>query len=171
MEKIISEKNILLKNEFNNAVYDAIGDGILKTAKNHSYKKYDIAKLIMALYDKDFSYITSSDDYREQIKLLDEYFTKTYDHRLITFEMVKAIKSFQGTEEYASLTRDVANIESIVRHSENVPAEDDLLFKTPLDDEEYDELMTRIENEKSLRYGVAVIYDKIKNKVVNFNEQ
>ena len=48
MEKIVSEKNILLKQEFNNAVYDAIGEGILKTAKNHSYKKYDIAKLIMA---------------------------------------------------------------------------------------------------------------------------
>ncbi|MBR2833356.1 MAG: hypothetical protein IKE75_02875 [Bacilli bacterium] len=170
MEKIVSEKNILLKQEFNNAVYDAIGEGILKTAKNHSYKKYDIAKLIMALYDKDFSYITSSDDYREQIKLLDEYFTKTYDHRLITFEMVKALKALQGTEEYVNLTEDVANIESIIRHNKNVPAENTEIFKGPLDDEEYDELMTKIENEESLRYGVAVIYDKLKNKTVNFNE-
>ena len=166
----MSEKNILLRKEFNNAVYDTIGDGILMTARNYSYKKYDIAKLIMALYDKDFSYITSSGDYREQIKLLDEYFTKTYDHRLITFEMVKAIKAFQGTEEYVDLTKDVASIESIVRHNKNVPAENIELFKAPLDDEEYDELMTRIENEKSLCYGVAVIYDKIKNKVVNTYE-
>lgn len=170
MEKMISKKNALLRGEFNNTVYDTIGDGILKTAKNHSYKKYDIAKLIMALYDKDYSYITSFDDYREQIKLLDEYFTKTYNHRLITFEMIKAIKAFQGTEEYVNLTLDVANIESIVRHNKNVLAEDSLLFKSPLDDEEYDELMTKIENEKSLRYGVAVIYDKIKNKAVEYNE-
>ena len=170
MEKIISEKNMLLRGEFNNAVYDTIGEGILKTAQNHSYKKYDIARLVMALYDSDFSYLTSCDDYREQIKLLDEYFMKTYDHRLITFEMVKAIKEFQGTKEYVDLTKDVANIESIVRHSRNIPAENIEIFKGPLDDEEYDELMTRIENEKSLRYGVAVIYDKIKNKVVNYSE-
>ncbi|MBR3363105.1 MAG: hypothetical protein IKG40_04180 [Bacilli bacterium] len=170
MEKIISEKNMLLRGEFNNAVYDTIGDGILKTAKNHQYQKYDIAKLIMALYDKDFSYITSSDDYREQIKLLDEYFTNTYNHRLITFEMVKAIKALQGTEEYVDLTKDVANIESIVRHSKNIPAENVEIFKGPLDEEEYDELMNKIENEKSLCYGVAVIYDKIKNKVVNYSE-
>ena len=170
MEKIISEKNMLLKGELSNTVYDTIGEGIVKTARNHSYKKYDIAKLIMALYDSDFSYITSSDDYREQIKLLDEYFTKTYDHRLITFEMIKAIKALQGTEEYAALTKDVANIESIVRNNKNVPAENIEIFKGPLDDEEYDELMTKIENEKSLCYGVAVIYDKIKNKVVNYSE-
>ena len=71
MEKIISEKNMLLRGEFSNAVYDTIGDGILKTAISHNYKKYDIAKLIMSLYDSDFSYLTSCDDYREQIKLLD----------------------------------------------------------------------------------------------------
>ena len=118
------------------------------------------------MYDMDFDYVTSDDDYREQIKLLDEYFVKTYDHRLITFEMIKAIKAFQGTDEYKTLTDDVAFIESIVRHSENVPAEDAEIFSRPLDDEDYDELMTKIENEKSLCYGVAVIYDKIKNRIM-----
>lgn len=161
----MNEKNALLKREFTNAVYDAIGEGILKTAEKYNYKKYDIAKLVMALYDKDFSYLTSSDDYREQIKLLDEYFTKTYDHRLITFEMIKAIKALQGTEEYKTLTSDVASIESIVRHNKNVPAEDLEIFSGPLDEENYDELMTKIETEKSLCYSVAVIYDQIKNKM------
>lgn len=161
----MNEKNRLLKQEFNNAVYDAIGEGILKTAERHSYKKYDIAKLVMAIYDRDFSYLTSSDDYREQIKLLDEYFTKTYDHRLITFEMIKAIKALKGTEEYKDLTDDVANIEAIVRNNKNVKAEDLDIFREPLDLENYDELMTKIENEKSLCYGVAVIYDKIKSKM------
>ncbi len=170
MERIISEKNMLLRGELNNDVYDTIGEGIIRTARCHSYKKYDVAKLIMALYDSDFSYITSTDDYRDQIKLLDEYFTKTYDHRLITFEMIKVIKALQGTKEYVDLTEDVANIESIVRHNKNVPAENIEIFKRPLDEEEYDELMTKIETEKSLRYGVAVIYDKIINRVVNYSE-
>ena len=161
----MSEKNILLKNEFTNAVYDCIGDGILTTAKKYNYGKYDIAKLVMAIYDQNFDYVTSTDDYREQIKLLDDYFTKTYDHRLITFEMIKTIKSFQGTEKYNELTKNVAKLESIVRHNKNVPAEDLEIFSKPLDAEEYDELMTKIENEKSLRYGVAVIYDKIKRSL------
>lgn len=167
-EKILTDKNIQLKQEFTNAVYDAIGEGIEKTAEKHSYGKYDIAKLVMAIYDKDFSYVTAADDYREQIKLLDEYFTKTYDHRLITFEMIKAIKALQGTEEYRNLTKEVANIESIVRNSKKIPAEDLEIFSRPLEEENYDELMTKIENEKSLRYSVAVIYDRIKNKVREF---
>ena len=160
----MDEKNILLKQEFTNSVYDALGEAISKTAEKHGYQKYDIAKLVMAIYDKDFDYLTESDDYREQIKLLDEYFTNTYDHRLITFEMIKAIKEYQGTELYKKLTEEVAEVESMVRHSKNIPAEDIDIFSGPLDDEKYDELMTKIENERSLRYGVAVIYDKIKNK-------
>jgi len=161
----MKEKNELLKREFNNTVYDAVGEGILKTAQKYGYKKYDIVKLIMAIYDKDFSYLTSSEDYREQIKLLDEYFTNTYNHRLITFEMIKAIKALEGTDEYYELTSDVASIEALVRNNKNVPAEDLEIFSKPLNEENYDELMTKIENEKSLRYGVAVIYDKIKNKL------
>ena len=64
------------------------------------------------------------------------------------------------------MTSDVAKLESIIRHSKNVPAEDLDLFRKSLDEEDYDALMTKIENEKSLRYGVAVIYDKIKNKLL-----
>ena len=132
----------------------------------YNYGKYDIAKLVMAIYDKDFDYVTTTGDYREQIKLLDEYFIKTYSHRLITFEMIKTIKSFQGTETYNSLTQDVAKLEALVRNNKAVPAEDLEVFSKPLDAEEYDELMTKIENEKSLCYGVAVIYDKIKRSLI-----
>lgn len=164
MDKVLSEKDALIKQEFSNSVYDTVGQGILKTAKKHNYEKYDIAKLIIALYDKDFDYLTNADDYREQIKLLDEYFTKTYDHRLITFEMLKTIKKFQGTEEYQNITNDVATLESIVRHNKNVPPENFDILRKPLDEENYDELMTKIETEKSLRYSLAVIYEKLKNK-------
>ena len=34
-----------------------------------------------------------------------------------------------------------------------------------LNEENYDELMTKIENQQPLRYSVAVVYDKIKNKM------
>lgn len=161
----MNEKNILLKQEFTNAVYDAIGEGIEKTAEKHSYQKYDIAKLVMAIYDKDFSYLTNADDYRDQIKLLDEYFTKTYDHRLITFEMIKTIKNLEGTKEYNELIGEIAKIEAMVRNNKNVPAEDLEIFSKPLNEENYDELMTKIETQQPLRYSVAVIYDKIKNKM------
>ncbi len=161
----MSEKNILLKNEFTNTVYDCMGEAIKETAKKHNYGKYDIAKLIIALYNKNYDYVTTTDDYREQVKLLDEYFTKTYDHRLITFEMIKAIKEFQGTEKYNGLTEEIAKLETIIRNNSNVKADNLDLFSKPLDNEEYDELMTKIEKEKSLLYGVAVIYDKIKRNL------
>ena len=158
----MSEKNLLLKNEFTNAVYDCMGDAIVATASKHNYGKYDIAKLIMAIYDENFDYVTSYDDYREQVKLLDEYFTNTYDHRLITFEMIKAIKDFQGTVAYDDLINDIVRVESLIRSNTEEKADDLELFTKPLDAEEYDELMTKIEKNKSLRYGFAVIYDRIK---------
>lgn len=156
-------KNMRIEQEFTNPVYDVMGEAISKTAEKHNYGKYDIAKLVMAIYDGDFDYLTSDDDYREQVKLLDEYFEKTYKHKLITFEMIKTIKAFEGTDIYEALTADVAAVETMVRYNKNVPAEDLCIFSEPLEDNRYDELMAKIENEKSLRYAVAVVYDKIKN--------
>lgn len=161
----MSKNDELLKHEFKNKVYDTIGEGISYTAKKYHYKKYDIAKLIMAMYVKDFDYITSDNDYREQIKILDEYFTKTYHHRLITFEMVKAIYSFKGTETYNKITNDVANYENTIVRDNNLDLEDINVLKTLMDAGEYDELMTRIEKEQGLCYSVAIVYDKIKREM------
>lgn len=160
----MSEKNLLLKNEFTNAVYDCMGDAIIETAKKHNYGKYDIAKLIMAIYDNDFNYVTAKDDYREQVKLLDEYFQKTYDHRLITFEMIKAIKNFQGTDKYNSIIEDIIKIESMIHNNTDNKTVLET-FTKPLAAEEYDELMTKIEKETGLLYGLAVIYDRIKRNL------
>ncbi len=162
-KEIENRKNIRIDQEFTNPVYDVMGEAISKTAEKHHYGKYDIAKLVMALYEDDFGYLTSDEDYREQVKLLAQYFEKTYNHKLITFEMIKTIKSFEGTDIYDALTADVATIEAMVRYGKNIPAEDLCIFSEPLEDNRYDELMTKIETEKSFRYGVAVIYDKIKN--------
>lgn len=165
MEKNIENlKNKRLEQEFLNPVYDVIGKAIVATASKYNYNKYDIAKLIMAIYENDFDYLTSDNDYREQTKLLDQYFVKTYGHRVITFEMIKTIKSFEGTEDYNHLTIDIANIESIVRHNQNIKAQDTSIFSKPLEAKKYDELMTKIETEKSLRYSVAVVYEKIKSQ-------
>lgn len=158
-----SRKNLRLEHEFSNPVYDVVGKAISATAKKHDYKKYDVTKLVMAIYDKDYGFITSEEDYRDQVKLLDEYFEKAYSHRLITFEMIKTIKIFQGTDIYDALTADIASIEALIRTQKQQPAEDLCLFSQPLDDNHYDELMTKIENESSLKYAVAIIYDKIKN--------
>ena len=64
--------NLRLKLELQNPVYDILDEAIKYTMKKHSYKKYDLVKLIMMIYNKDYSFISSANDYRDQFKLLDE---------------------------------------------------------------------------------------------------
>ncbi len=163
MEQELKQKNKHLEIEFNNPVYDVIGEAIMKTALKHHFGEYDIAKLVMAVYDKDYGYLTSTDDYREQVKLLDNYFQKLYGHSLMTFEMVKTLKALEGTEIYDALTSEVASLETKIRLGDDVPASDLCIFSEPLGDNQYDELMSTIEQSHSFKYAMAIVYDKIKN--------
>lgn len=148
--------------EFSNPVYDIINDAICYTMKKYHYKEYDLVKLVMIIYENDYSFITNDNDYRDQFKLIDEYFIKEYGHSIITFQMIKEIISKRGTEEYDNITSDIARIEKILRTNDNLPPDDLCIFSYPVENKKYDDLMYLIEKNISMKYAVAIIYDKLK---------
>lgn len=155
--------NLRLKLEFENPVYDILDEAITYTMKKHHYKKYDLVKLVMMIYNKDYSFISNTNDYRDQFKILDEYFKKEYDHSVITFLMIKAILFYKGTEKYDEITADIANMETILRTKKNTKAEDLCIFSYPIENEKYNDLMMNIEANQDFKYALAIVYDKIKN--------
>ena len=125
--------NMRLKIEFKNPIYDILDEAIKYTMQKHHYKKYDLVKLVMMIYNKDYSFISSANDYRDQFKLLDDYFEKEFGHSIMTFIMIKAVLNFKGTEKYDDLTAEIANMETILRMKKNVPAEDLCIFSYPIE--------------------------------------
>ncbi len=157
-------RNLRLKREFLNNIYDTVGSAITATALKHNYKKYDIFKLTSAIYTGEYGYITGQNDFRMQVKLLDEYFRKEYGHSVILFEMIKAIIHFKPSKVYDALVLDIAAIETIIRTGrENIP-ENLGIFSDYIENNQYEELMKKMEDENSLRYAVMIIYDRLKRK-------
>lgn len=159
--------NARLKLEFQNPVYDILDDAIDCTMQKQHYKKYDLVKLIMMIYDKDYSFITKSSDYRDQFQLLDDYFEKEFGHSIITFIMIKTILKYKGTKKYDEITADIANIETVLRTKKRKPAEDLCIFSYPIENEKYNDLMMNIEANPNFKYAMAIAYDKIKNTSQN----
>lgn len=157
-EDILNQR---LKLEFQNPVYDILGEAIKYTINKHNYKKYDLVKLVMMIYDKDYSFISNYNDYRYQFKLLDEYFEKEFNHSIITFLMIKEILKYKDTEKYDVITADIANLETIVRTKKNVKAEDLCIFSYPIENEKYNDLMMNIEANENFKYALAIVYDKL----------
>lgn len=155
--------NLRLKLEFQNPVYDILDEAITYTMHKHHYQKYDLVKLIMMLYNKDYSYISNAHDYRDQFKLLDGYFQKEYGHSIVTFLMIKAVLNYKDTEKYEKITADIASIETLLRTKKNIKAEDLCLFSYPIENEKYNDLMLNIEANPDFKYALAIVYDKIKN--------
>ncbi len=157
-EDILNQR---LKLEFQNPVYDILDEAIKYTINKHNYKKYDLVKLVMMIYDKDYSFISNYNDYRNQFKLLDEYFEKEFNHSIITFLMIKEILKYKDTEKYDVITADIANLETIVRTKKNVKAEDLCIFSYPIENEKYNDLMMNIEANENFKYALAIVYDKL----------
>lgn len=157
-------KNLKLKQEFSNEVYDTVGEAINATMKKHKYKKYDVFKLVSSIYAGDYGYITGKNDYRVQVKLLDEYFRKEYKFSIIVFEMIKTIKSFQDTDKYNELVLDIAAIETIIRTGKEEKPKNPGIFSDFIKQENYAGLMDKIEKESSFRYAIMIVYDKLKFK-------
>lgn len=151
-----------LELEFVNPVYDIIDEAITYTMKKYLYKEYDLVKLVMMIYKKDYSFISNDNDYREQVKLLDEYFIKEYSHSIITFEMVKFITSIKSEEEYNNVTAEISYIEKLLRTNDKKRPNDLTIFSGPIKNKKYDDLMNYIEKNISMKYAVAFIYDKVK---------
>ena len=151
-----------LELEFVNPVYDIIDEAITYTMKKYLYKEYDLVKLVMMIYKKDYSFISNDNDYREQVKLLDEYFIKEYNHSIITFEMVKFITSIKSEDEYNNVTAEISYIEKLLRTNDKKKPNDLTIFSGPIKNKKYDDLMNYIEKNISMKYAVAFIYDKVK---------
>ena len=157
-EDILNQR---LKLEFQNPVYDILDEAIKYTINKHNYKKYDLVKLVMMIYDKDYSFISNYNDYRDQFKLLDEYFEKEFNHSIITFLMIKEILKYKNTEKYDVITADIANLETIVRTKKNVKAKDLCIISYPIENEKYNDLMMNIEANENFKYALAIVYDKL----------
>ena len=151
-----------LELEFVNPVYDIIDEVITYTMKKYMYKEYDLVKLVIMIYKKDYSFISNDNDYRTQVKLLDEYFLKEFGHSIITFEMVKYISSIKSEEEYNNVTAEISYIEKILRTNDKKSPNDLTIFSGPIKNRKYDDLMNYIEKNISMKYAVAFIYDKVK---------
>lgn len=156
-------KDMRIEMELSNPLYDIIGEAIMYTKKKYHYREYDLVKLIMIIYENDYSFISKDNDYREQVKLLDDYFRRQYGHSIITFEMIRTIISMKKSSEYRDITREIAMIEKVLRTNDNFPPEDLCIFSSPAENKKYDDLMYLIEKNISMKYAVALEYDKIKN--------
>lgn len=158
MEK--SSINFKLEIEFENSVYDVVEEAIIATMKKYNYKQTEVIKLVDALYNGRYEYVTKDNDYRVQIKMLEDYFQKMYKHHLITLIIVKKILSIKDTKLYDVICNDMLRIEKKL-------TSDVLDVKSFYDNEEYDELMNLFETNNSLRYSMEVAYEKILKKEVN----
>lgn len=157
-EDILNQR---IKLEFQNPVYDILEEAIKYTIDKHNYKKYDLVKLVMMIYDKDYSFISNYNDYRDQFKMLDEYFEKEFNHNIITFLMIKEILKYKETEKYDIITADIANLETIIRTKKNIKAEDLCIFSYPIENQKYNDLMMNIEANENFKYAIAIVYDKL----------
>lgn len=155
--------NLRIKMELQNPIYDTVDEALQYTIHKQHFKKYDLVKLVMMLYKKDYSCISNTNGYRDQVKILDEYFQHEYNHSLITFMMIKAVLDFKGTDKYDTITSDIAILETALRTKKNIKPNDLCIFSYPIENEEYNDLMMNIEANPNFKYAMAITYDKIKN--------
>ena len=120
--------NLRIKLELENPVYDTVDEAIKHAIKKQHFKEYDLVKLVMMIYNKDYSCISNTNGYRDQIKLLDEYFEKEYDHSIITFMMIKAVLDYKGSDTYDTITSDIAILETGLRKKKNIKPDDLCIF-------------------------------------------
>lgn len=153
--------------EISNPVYDVIDEAITYTMKKYHYSAYDVVKLVMIIYDQDFSFITNDNDYRSQVKLLDEYFRKEYGHSIITFEMIRKFVKLKSLERYERLMTEIAYIEKSLRITNDDKPEDLSIFSYPIENKKYSDLLNKIEKNISMRYATAIVYDKVKINEIN----
>ena len=152
-----------LEQEFSNEIYDVVSEAIRETSVKYNYKDYDIAKLVLAINNYDYDYLINKNDFREQVKMLNEYFEDTYKHHILTFIILKKILSFKEDDYYNLVMMDWASAYSIIKTGQN--ASEDYLdeLKGLIDNKEYDKLMSKIEADEDLSYSLAIVYDRIIN--------
>lgn len=136
--------NAKLKGELSNSLYDVVDEAVKYMVKKQRYHKNDIIKLITAIYSKKYEYITNDNGYRDQIELLDEYFTKEYNYSLIIFIIIKNALNHHDYNE-------------LIRIIKKPKLKDEVL--TALENHDYLTLMEQIKNNKSVFLAFAKLYE------------
>lgn len=137
-------ENIKLKGELSNNMYDVIDEMIKYMNKKQKYKKNDTTKLLTAINEEKYKYITKDNEYRDQIELLSEYFKKEHNHLLINFILMKNMLKNKDEEILNQIIKNEDTKENIIY----------LLEK-----EDYDEILTLIESDKKVFLAFAKTYE------------
>ena len=136
-------KNLRLKVELSNELYDVVDETIAYMDKEKKYNENDILKLILALYKAEYKYITNNNGYRDQIILLNQYFEKEYNHSVISFILIKTLAN-----------KDLKDL--LEKEIEDNNIREQILYF--LETGNYIELLDLLESEKNIFLSVAKVY-------------
>jgi len=137
-------ENIKLKGELSNSMYDIVEEVIKYMSTKQKYKKNDIIKLVTALSQDKYQFITNDCEYRDQLELLSNYFRKEHNHLLISFILMKNML----------MNRNNQIIDEIIKNNET---KENLIYL--LEKEDYTELLTLIESNKKVFLVFAKTYE------------
>lgn len=137
-------ENIKLKGELSNSMYEVVNEMLQYMSDKQNYKQNDTIKLITAISQGKLKYITKDNEYRDQIELLSDYFKKEHNHLLISFILMKNML----------VNKDYEIINQIIKDSDT---RENLTYL--LEKEDYDELLTLIENNKKVFLAFAKNYE------------
>ena len=138
-------ENIKLKNELSNTMYEVVDEMINYMNSKQGYKKNDTIKLITAISQGKYKFITNDNDYRQQIELLSDYFKKEHNHLLINFILMKNML----------INRDDDIINELIKSN---AVKENLIYL--LEKEDYDEILSLIESNKKVFLVFAKTYEK-----------
>jgi len=137
-------ENIKLKGELSNNMYEIVDEVIKYMSTKQKYKKNDIIKVVTAISKGKYKYITNDNDYRDQIKLLSDYFKKEHNHLLINFIIMKNM----------FINRDDDIIDEIIK---NEDVKENLIYV--LEKKDYAEILSLIESNKKVFLVFAKTYE------------
>ncbi len=138
-------ENIKLKGELSNSMYDVVNEMLHYMSDKQKYKSNDMIKLITAISQGKYRYITKDDEYRDQVELLSDYFKKEHNHLLINFILMKNMLA----------NKDYEIINQIIK---NTDTRENLTYL--LEKEDYDELLTLMESNKKVFLAFAKTYER-----------
>ncbi len=139
-------KNLRLKVEINNEIYDIVDEAFLYMDKKKAYRDNNLAKLILAIYKGKYRYMTNDNGYRDQINLLNDYFKAEYSYSLISFALIKML-----------IKHDCNNLLAEEIDDRNIREQIIYFIET----ENYIELLDLIESDKKIFIALSKVYEKV----------
>lgn len=140
----MNNKNFKLKNEISNCLYETVDESIIYMKDKQNYKDNDVVKLLSAIKKGKYKYITSYNDYRDQVELLNSFFEKEYGCSLISFMLMKMAVNNRDDEVISKVLKDNDTFEHVI-----------YLFER----EDYGELLELIDSDKKVFLAFCKIYE------------